>query len=463
MAVEQAGSVGEELRELNRQLRTNLGVPTLDAAAEVRRLRPVISDGVKLQAQASGSSAMAQFSQCEQAQQQLIDTNERLHAVAASDALTEEEEESIISERDAAAADYKQHLQRVLDCAATKALSEFDIDAIEQCMAESSVNEGAELDTAALADAANTTDEAVKSFVRSHRKMLNLQWPKNELASDGLEEAKEAQSEAYKQAKAEVKLLQQQLPRLKPLLLMLSEARRMVEQATQELVALNEAHELPLEKLQEDYELLEQERHILRMKQSEMQQLMESPARKRKKLAATTNPSEELKAVKASLLECCKKMGQLADKLAPFVSRRPEILLWAPEAAGLGSAMLGHAGMWKTYKLDHFDNLEDLAGSGGRHKVMKGLHLGKPCVLKQFAVGDARNRRQLEKEIRVLQKLRHSLIVELQAVFFDVDSYLQLPYCELATLRQWMASGMSGSEVRTVTRQVGGMWLTCSS
>ena len=87
--------------------------------------------------------------------------------------------------------------------------------------------------------------------------------------------------------------------------------------------------------------------------------------------------------------------------------------------------------------------------------MMKGVFRGHACVLKRFAVGDARTRGQMEKEIRVLQKLRHPLIVELQAVFYDEgDSYLQLPYAEHGTLREWMCDRLSCEQVQVVGRQV---------
>ena len=128
-------------------------------------------------------------------------------------------------------------------------------------------------------------------------------------------------------------------------------------------------------------------------------------------------------------------MGELTSKLAPFVNRRPEILFFCPDAgtapslrrhctvtapslfhhlaaAGLASAS-GHAGLWCNRQLSDYDELEPLHDEG-RHKVMKGSFKGAPCVLKRFAVGDARNRRQVEKEIRVLSKLKHALIIELQ-------------------------------------------------
>ncbi len=87
--------------------------------------------------------------------------------------------------------------------------------------------------------------------------------------------------------------------------------------------------------------------------------------------------------------------------------------------------------------------------------MMKGVYRGHACVLKRFAVGDARTRGQMEKEIRVLQKLRHPLIVELEAVFFDEgDSYLQLPYAEHGTLREWMSDRLSCEQLQVVARQV---------
>ena len=90
--------------------------------------------------------------------------------------------------------------------------------------------------------------------------------------------------------------------------------------------------------------------------------------------------------------------------------------------------------------------------------MIKGVFRGQPCVLKRFAVGDARTRAQMEKEIRVLQKLRHPLIVALQAVFFDEgDSYLQLPYAPHGTLRDWMRDRLSCDQVQVVARQVGGL------
>ena len=78
-------------------------------------------------------------------------------------------------------------------------------------------------------------------------------------------------------------------------------------------------------------------------------------------------------------------------------------------------------------------------------------------MLKQFIVGDVSKRKQIEKEIRVLSKLRHPLIVQLQAAFIvpdGGDSYLQLPFIEHGTLRDWMKEERNANDVQMVTRQV---------
>jgi len=55
--------------------------------------------------------------------------------------------------------------------------------------------------------------------------------------------------------------------------------------------------------------------------------------------------------LQAWLLECGREMGRLGAQLAPFVSQRPEILFFCPEAGSgvrVGSRGCGSTGSWST-------------------------------------------------------------------------------------------------------------------
>lgn len=444
----------EELQQRSEQL----GLHALQVTDELRKLRPVLKQVLSLQTLLEGSPPEGlTCSEYDKATEQLHDANDRLRAVAVSEALSIEEEASFVAERDAALATYKQHLHRTLQCATTIKLSEIDACAIEQGMSGNQEGAGGEdaVDATALEDAATSTDIAVKDFVAVHKEVLTSNWPESQLATTAnITATNHAQENACNKAANELALIKRALPQFHSRLPMLTEARRVVEFARSEVKLMAAAEAVGLETIRGQVEELEYEELKLQNKKSELQNILNTPERKRRRLSGgvNSNPQDHLKQVQASLLECRQKMGRLADKLAPYVERCPEILLFCPEAAGLGNAC-GFAGLWCDRKLDHFDQIEEMAGSG-RHKVLKAVYKNSCCVLKQFAVGDARKRRQMEKEIQMLQKLRHSLIVELQAVFFDGDSYLQLPFIQHGTLREWMQSGLSPNEVQIVVRQV---------
>ncbi|KAJ8607655.1 hypothetical protein CTAYLR_009891 [Chrysophaeum taylorii] len=81
-----------------------------------------------------------------------------------------------------------------------------------------------------------------------------------------------------------------------------------------------------------------------------------------------------------------------------------------------------------------------------RHEVVACLYDGQACVLKQFHLRGASERRALEREVEVLVALAHPNILKLECVFFveknelaSAEAFIQSPlYCG-GSLRQWLS------------------------
>ncbi|KAK3259088.1 hypothetical protein CYMTET_31900 [Cymbomonas tetramitiformis] len=101
-------------------------------------------------------------------------------------------------------------------------------------------------------------------------------------------------------------------------------------------------------------------------------------------------------------------------------------------------------GLWVSRTVDgDYEGVQVLA-EDARREVLQASFIGSPlphpCVLKRFAVGDGGARHAAEKEVSILARLQHPLVVPIEAVFHDAVrgcSYLQLPFATRGTLREW--------------------------
>ncbi|KAJ8600318.1 hypothetical protein CTAYLR_000626 [Chrysophaeum taylorii] len=84
--------------------------------------------------------------------------------------------------------------------------------------------------------------------------------------------------------------------------------------------------------------------------------------------------------------------------------------------------------------------------SVSRHAVMACRYDGQACVLKQFHLRNASERRALEREVEMLVSLTHPNVAKLECAFFvenarlgDVQAFVQTPLYAGGTLQQWLA------------------------
>lgn len=103
--------------------------------------------------------------------------------------------------------------------------------------------------------------------------------------------------------------------------------------------------------------------------------------------------------------------------------------------------------------LESFSNLQWLRSPD----VRLGERDGRKYVLKSRVVSDKSQKIKLERELHVLRRLRHPLIMTLDTVFQLGDTfYLVLPYYEGGTLQKWLAQepAPSRERIRTVFRSL---------
>ncbi|KAK3238137.1 hypothetical protein CYMTET_51833 [Cymbomonas tetramitiformis] len=174
----------------------------------------------------------------------------------------------------------------------------------------------------------------------------------------------------------------------------------------------------------EDLELKQQE---LKHKEVELQHL-ENPVRKRRKL----------------LLACVRGASQLGERggeaeelmtqkralrrqhYALQVSLRQQVALLPEFMADAGLFGGSEKGLWVSRTVDgDYEGVRVLA-EDARREVLQASFIGgplpHPCVLKRFAVGDGGARHAAEKEVSILARLRHPLVVPIEAVFHDATS-----------------------------------------
>ncbi|CAN0416998.1 unnamed protein product, partial [Phaeothamnion confervicola] len=82
-------------------------------------------------------------------------------------------------------------------------------------------------------------------------------------------------------------------------------------------------------------------------------------------------------------------------------------------------------------------------------------------VLKGYALVNDRQRRNLERELRILSRVRHDAVIRAAAVVDDADStspvpmlYIEFPFCAGGNLRDWVATAPRAPwELRDAFRQ----------
>ncbi|KAJ8601693.1 hypothetical protein CTAYLR_003184 [Chrysophaeum taylorii] len=113
-----------------------------------------------------------------------------------------------------------------------------------------------------------------------------------------------------------------------------------------------------------------------------------------------------------------------------------------------------------------------------RHVVAACLYDGRACVLKQFQLRDASERRALEREVEVLVTLAHPNIAKLESVFFvestplvgaggggggGMQAFIQSPLYRGGTLRQWLArpeNAITAAAALDNNNAVSSRWIT---
>eukprot|EP00947_MAST-08B_sp_MAST-8B-sp1_P006076 g6076.t1 len=122
------------------------------------------------------------------------------------------------------------------------------------------------------------------------------------------------------------------------------------------------------------------------------------------------------------------------------------------QGAGSGDMADVLDGGWSAqFNLPHrnFDEYRDmslLSGGGDRHPIYIATLDEQTVVLKGFAQHNVSRRRELEKEIAVLSRLRHDALITVQALVVDEAGrpptvYIELPYYREGNLEQWLRAG----------------------
>lgn len=125
-----------------------------------------------------------------------------------------------------------------------------------------------------------------------------------------------------------------------------------------------------------------------------------------------------------------------------FLSLKNEHSLLLTRAQILGKS--GFPEVWKgvpvlrggaLLTIDSFSNVEWLRSPD----VRVGEKDGRKFVLKSRVITDKKDRSKFEKEVFILQKLKHPLIIQIETVFTQGDlAFLVLPFMEDGTMKEWI-------------------------
>ncbi|KAK3234077.1 hypothetical protein CYMTET_55658 [Cymbomonas tetramitiformis] len=203
----------------------------------------------------------------------------------------------------------------------------------------------------------------------------------------------------------------------------------------------------------EDLELKQQE---LKHKEVELQHI-KNPVRKRRKLllACARGPSQLGERGGEAEKLMTQKRALRRQHYALQLSLRQQVALLPEFMADAGLFGGSEKGLWVSRTVDgDYEGVRVLA-EDARREVLQASFIGgplpHPCVLKRFAVGDGGARHAAEKEVSILARLRHPLVVPIEAVFHDAVrgcSYLQLPFATRGTLREWGSQTSPNARLR---------------
>jgi serine/threonine protein kinase len=77
-------------------------------------------------------------------------------------------------------------------------------------------------------------------------------------------------------------------------------------------------------------------------------------------------------------------------------------------------------------KLSDYELLENWTSG---KVVVKAKYEGKICALKKYTVFDPEYRKRFERESQILRKLKHPLIIQVEAIFSEGNDYfVQMPF-----------------------------------
>mmetsp|Transcript_7394 Transcript_7394/g.18811 ORF Transcript_7394/g.18811 Transcript_7394/m.18811 type:complete len:1283 (+) Transcript_7394:321-4169(+) len=160
---------------------------------------------------------------------------------------------------------------------------------------------------------------------------------------------------------------------------------------------------------------------------------------------------EKLACARKSVAELAGRQAQLEARLASFAQGcMPELLFSAdPRLA----KRLMYTGLVVERRLGDYEQLEVLHGA--RHHVLLVKFNNRVVVLKEIALNNEAARKVFENEVSLLWKLRHPAIIKVEAIFYEgLRAYIQMPYVDQGTLRQWLLSNPKPWEVQSVFRQL---------
>ncbi|KAK3241533.1 hypothetical protein CYMTET_48711 [Cymbomonas tetramitiformis] len=181
------------------------------------------------------------------------------------------------------------------------------------------------------------------------------------------------------------------------------------------------------------------------------------PAARRRRLVlnidGSTSRNVQRGADADKLAEQRRALKQRQRSVRMLLRQKVALLPEFVEEAGLLGD--GAAALWRSRTVSADYTEVTVLEESAHREVLEAHFAGEEpphhCVLKRFATGDGGARQVAEKEVRILARLRHPLVVPIEAVFYDAErgqSYLQLPFAERGTLQRWGEETPPGERVR---------------
>jgi serine/threonine protein kinase len=123
--------------------------------------------------------------------------------------------------------------------------------------------------------------------------------------------------------------------------------------------------------------------------------------------------------------------------------------------------LTGLTAIWSERTLEEYDDCLPLERNGdSRHSILKGMFVGRPCILKQVPLQQGQ---ALCKEAEILRRLNHPSIVKLEAAFMEANFlYLHFPFAKHGDLEQYLEkqssaaldAQISAAQLRRMARQL---------